>query len=124
MLNESATSSTIAAYGFAIASALQREGVDPKPLFDRCRVPLPTTTDPMVRVGNEEISRLFAAAVEATGNPCFGLTVADVFQPGNFHALGYALMASTSLRDFCQRLSNYYRMVSKNVRIQLREFRV
>jgi AraC-like DNA-binding protein len=121
MQQESTTSPIIAAYAFAIATALQQEGVDPKPLFERCALPLPTTTDPMVRLSNEEVSRLFAAAVDATGDPCFGLKVADAFHPGNFHALGYALMASTSLRDFSQRLCNYYRVVSKNAVIHVED---
>jgi len=121
MNNESATSPTIAAYAFAIATALQQEGVDPAPLFTRCDITLPTTTDPMVRLTNQEVSRLFAESVAATGDPCFGLTVAETFHPGNLHALGYALMASTSLRDFCVRLSNFYRIVSQNAMIRIEE---
>jgi AraC-like DNA-binding protein len=121
MQSESSTSPTIAAYAFAIATALQQEGVDPVPLFKQCELPLPTTTDPLVRLSNEEVSRLFAAAVEATGDPCFGLTVAEAFHPGNLHALGYALMASHSLRDFCERLSNFYRVVSQNAMIRVEE---
>lgn len=121
MQNENGTSAAIAAYAFAIATALRQEGVDPEPLFERCEIPLPTTIDPLVRLSNEEVSRLFSASIEATGDPCFGLTIADTFHPGNFHALGYALMASTSLRDFCERLSNYYRVVSGNAQIRVEE---
>jgi AraC-like DNA-binding protein len=121
MQPESGTSPTIAAYAFAIATALEQEGVDPGPLFLRCEIPLPTTTDPMVRLSNQEVSRLFVESVAATGDPCFGLTVAEVYHPGNLHALGYALMASTSLRDFCERLSNYYRIVSQNAMISIEE---
>ncbi len=121
MEKASNTSPTIAAYAFAIATALDQEGVDPAPLFAQCELPLPTTTDPMVRLSNQEVSRLFTAAVEATGDPCFGLKVADAFHPGNLHALGYALMASTSLRDFCDRLHNFYRIVSQNADISVEE---
>ncbi len=121
MPSEFSTSPTIAAYAFAIATALQQEGVDPAPLFKQCELPLPSTTDPLVRLSNQEVSRLFAAAVKATGDPCFGLTVAEAFHPGNLHALGYALMASHSLRDFCERLSNFYRVVSQNAQIHIEE---
>ena len=65
MPRQSRTSPNIAAYGLAIASALQHEGVDPGPLFERCDVALPNTTDPLVRFNNEDVNRLFAAAVEA-----------------------------------------------------------
>ena len=121
MENASNSSPIIAAYSVAIAAALEHEGVDPMPLFERCEQPLPSTTDPMERLSNEEVSRLFAAAVEDTGDPCFGLKVAEAFHPGNLHALGYALMASTSLRDFCERLQNYYRIVSQNAVIRVEE---
>ena len=115
------SSPIIAAYSVAIAAALDQEGVDPLPVFERCEQPLPSTTDPLERLSNEEVSRLFAVAVEATGDPCLGLKVADAYHPGNLHALGYALMASTSLRDFCDRLQNYYRIVSQNALIRVEE---
>ncbi len=121
MPSTSGTSPTIASYAFAIATALEQEGLDPAPVFDRCGLRLPTTTDPMVRLTNQEISQIFAASVEVTGDPCFGLKVADSFHPGNMHALGYAMLASTTLRDFCERLSNFYRIVSRNAAIRVEE---
>lgn len=121
MTGESSSSPAIAAYAFAIAMALKQEGVDPAPLFRQCELDMPNTNDPMVRLSNQEVSRLFAASVEATGDPCFGLKVGDAFHPGNLHALGYALMASTSLRDFCDRLHNFYRIVSQNADISVEE---
>lgn len=119
--SQTTTPSTIAAYAFAIATALEQQGVDAEAIFNSCDVPLPTTTDPMLRLTNSEISKLFKASVEATGDPGFGLLVGEGMHPGNLHALGYALMASTSLRDFCQRLQNYYTIVSQSARIRTEE---
>lgn len=113
--------STIAAYAFAIATALEQRGVDPQAIFDSCEIPLPTTTDPMLRLTNGEVSRLFKTSVEATGDPGFGLLVGESMHPGNLHALGYALMASTSIRDYCQRLQNYYTIVSQSAQIRTEE---
>jgi AraC-like DNA-binding protein len=124
MVSDSTTSSnpsTIAAYAFAIATALEQSGVDPKGIFDQCDVPLQTTTDPLLRLTNIEISRLFKASVEATQDPTFGLRVGQSMHPGNLHALGYALMASTSLRDYAQRLVNYYKIVSQSANIHIAE---
>ena len=106
--------STIAAYAIAIASVLEQAGVDPGEVFDACGLPLPTITDPLDRLGNTEISQLFTEAVRCTGDPSIGLTVGESMHPGNLHALGYALMSSTTLRDYCERLKNYYRVVSQN----------
>ncbi len=113
--------STIAAYSFAIVAALEQRGVDPKPVFDQAGISLQTTTDPMLRLTNREVSQLFKASVEATGDPAFGLLVGNSLHPGNLHALGYALMASTSLRDFCLRLQNYYKLVSQSAQIRTEE---
>jgi len=113
--------STIAAYAFAIASALEQCDLDPQAIFDKCGVSLQTTTDPMLRLTNAEISRLFKASVEASGDPSFGLLVGQTMHPGNLHALGYALMASTSLRDYAQRLCNYYKIVSQSAEIRIEE---
>jgi len=111
----------IAAYGHAIASALDQRGVDSTGIFAQAGVELSTTTDPMQRLGNAEVARLFELSVEATGDPAFGLFVAECLHPGNFHALGYALMSSDSLRDFCLRLENYYHVVSMNAGIHIHE---
>jgi AraC-like DNA-binding protein len=113
--------STIAAYAFAIAAALEQCGVDPKTVFEQCEIPLPTTTDPLLRLNNIQISKLFKASVEATSIPSFGLLVGQTLHPGNLHAMGYALMASTTLRDFATRLSNYYKLVSQSAEIRIEE---
>jgi len=117
------TSSTpiIAAYGHAIASALEQRGIEPNKIFESAGVVLTTTADPMQRLGNLEISRLFKLAVEASDDPTFGLFVADCLHPGNLHALGYALMSSSTLRDYCNRLVSYYRLASTNAAIRVEE---
>lgn len=75
----------------------------------------------MLRMTNREVSALFRESVKVTGDPGFGLSVGNVLHPGNLHAIGYALMASTSLRDFAQRLCNYYRIVSQSANIRIEE---
>ena len=119
--SNSSNPSTIAAYAFAISTALEHCGIDPQAIFDKCGVPTQTTTDPMLRLTNDEIGRLFKASVEATSDPSFGILVGQSMHPGNLHALGYALMASTSLRDYAQRLSDYYKIVSQSAEIRVEE---
>ncbi len=113
--------STIAAYAFAISTALEQCGIDPRTIFDNCGVQLPTTTDPLLRLTNHEITKLFKASVAATSDPSFGLLVGQSMHPGNLHAIGYALMSSTSLRDYAQRLGNYYKIVSQSADIRTEE---
>jgi len=117
----SESTSTIAAYAFAIASTLEQQGVPADTVFERCGITLPATTDPMLRFTQAEINLLFEEAIKATADPCFGLAVAAALHPGNLHAVGYALLASTTLRDFSERLRNYYRLAAQVVDIDLAE---
>jgi AraC-like DNA-binding protein len=113
--------STIAAYAIAIATALEQVEISPREVFDKAGVPLPTTPDPMVRLTDRDISALFAEGVRRTGNPAFGIAVGEALHPANLHALGYAMMSSTSLRDFCERVKNYFRMATASAEIRTEE---
>lgn len=114
-------SSIIGAYAIAIAEALENLGIVAEDIFHTCGLSLPTTTDPLVRIDNPTISRLYAAAVQASGDPGFGLRVGETMRPANLHAMGFALLSSISIRDFAQRLSAFYRVVSQNADIRCEE---
>ena len=111
----------IAAYSRSIASALEQRGVDAAQVFESAGVAMYHTSDPLQRMTNREISALFRESVAITRDPYFGLFVADTFHISQLHALGFALLASSTLRDFCLRLTNFYRLVSDNVDIRLDE---
>ena len=118
-LEDSAT--TVASYTQAFASALEAAGVDPQEIFSEVGVGAQVTSDPLKRISNAEVSQLFHASVRATGNPCFGIEVGERMQPGNLHALGFAMLASVTLRDFYNRVCNYYRVVSRNADFEQEE---
>ena len=105
---------TVASYTQAFDSALEAEGVDPAAVFAEVGIAPQVTSDPLRRISNEDVSRLFEASVRATGNPCFGIEVGERMQPGNLHALGFAMLASVTLQDFYNRICNYYRVVSQS----------
>ncbi len=108
------TATTVASYTQAFASALSAAGVDPHSVFAEVGISAQVTSDPLKRISNEDVGRLFRASIRATGNPCFGIEVGERMQPGNLHALGFAMLASVSLQDFFDRVCNYYRVVSPN----------
>jgi len=105
--------STIGSYAHAIAAALESRGIEPREMFQEAGVVFKSSPDPLLRLKNEEVGRLFAVATRLTGDPYFGIEVGMMLQPSNLHALGYGLMASSTLRDFCRRVENYYRLVSQ-----------
>lgn len=112
---------TIAGYAIAIGKALEYRGADPGSVFHAAGISRGLSNDPLNRLTVDEITRLFKLCVEVTRDPYFGLTVAKFVHAANMHALGYALLASTTLMDFCQRLERYFRLVSEVAEVQVIE---
>jgi AraC-like DNA-binding protein len=109
----------IAGYGLAIAKALEHHGVDSRPVLAAAGLSESLHNDPLTRVPYTTITRLYDLCVEATRNPHFGLTVAQFMQSSTLHALGYGLLASASLMDFCTRVQRYFRLVSHSARVEI-----
>jgi AraC-like DNA-binding protein len=105
--------SVIAGYAGAIARALHHRGIDSASVLSRAGLGETPRNDPLNRLSVSQVSRLFRISVEETGDPYFGLTVARFIHASNIHALGYALMASRTLWDFCLRLQRYFAIVSQ-----------
>ncbi|TVT81158.1 AraC family transcriptional regulator [Pseudomonas sp. H3(2019)] len=83
-------------------------GLDPKLMDDpNARYPLSATT------------RLWELAVEVSGDPAIGLRVSRFVSPTTFHALGYALVASGSLREVFERIVRYHQVISDALDLEL-----
>lgn len=96
----------------AISRALTAAGCDTQRLFDAAGLDLAQATDPNSRFPVEQMARVWQAAVAATGDEAIGLKVAAFVKPTSFHALGYAMLASGTLREAFRRLANYVHIVS------------
>lgn len=111
-MSEVTSATTIASYSLAIQMALEANGFDAAEVFKAAGLPDTPSQDPMERYTTAQMATLFGESVKCTGNPAFGLTVARFLHPSNVHALGYALLASATLRDACERLVYYFRIAS------------
>jgi AraC-like DNA-binding protein len=105
---------TLAGYTEAITRALEAAGVDPEAVLREAHVQRVRSNDPMLRITDSDINAIYERAVAATGDACFGLRVSDYIVPGMLHALGYALLASETLEDFCNRLVRYWALVAQS----------
>jgi AraC-like DNA-binding protein len=98
------------AIGLDSAALCREAGLDPTLLDDpNARCPLSLTT------------RLWQLAVAASGDPALGLKTSQFVSPTTFHALGYALIASSSLREMFERIVRYHRVVSDALQLELRQ---
>ena len=114
--------------GTAIATAgrilwrmLERRGIDPAPLFKEEGLDPGSLDNPLVRYPVKEATRVWMRAAEMLDDPAFGLTIANVWQPSDFHALGCAFMASSTLRDALNRLLRYNPVVYDVISYSLAE---
>ncbi len=106
------TATALTSWARAIARALEREGVDSAALFARAGLSHTALDDPNARYPVDATTRLWRLAVTATGDDAFGLMVARNVGPTTFHALGYALGASTTLHEAFDRVLRYFRVVT------------
>ena len=114
--------------GTAIATAgrilwrmLERRGIDPAPLFREAGLDTNILDNPLMRYPAKEASLAWERASEMLDDPAFGLTIAQVWHPSDFHALGCAFMASGTLHDALNRLVRFNPVVYDLVSYSLTE---
>jgi AraC-like DNA-binding protein len=105
-------SSLLASSTLVVWKAYETYGLDGRDLFERAGLDPEQLDDPNARYPYEAVRRLWELAIEGSGDPCFALAAARQWHPSNFHALGYAWLASPSLKEALQRLIRYFRVVS------------
>jgi AraC-like DNA-binding protein len=103
----------------AIAKALEYKGLDSRSVFHALGIPQAIRNDPTDRLSVSANAALLRHCADVTRDPYFGLTVAKFIRVSNIHALGYALLASKTLLDFCLRLERYFALVTQSVEVRV-----
>lgn len=96
-------------------------GIDPEPLFRKMSMNPELMKRPGGRYRLDSIDNLWRKASELIDDPCFGLKAAELWHPSNFGALGYAMLASNTLRTALERVDRYHRFLSDELFIKLNE---
>lgn len=92
---------------------LEAYGHDPEPIFLQEGVDYDMILRQGARISFKEAKRIWMKAAETIEDPCFGLRSAEFWHPSNANALGYASLASSTLREAITRVSRYSHMISK-----------
>ncbi len=103
---------TINTWSIALVRALDAAGHDGHALLAQAGIDRQALQDPNGRTPVKSMARLWRLAVDATGDPCFGLKVSAFIQPATFHSLGLALLTSQNLEDALLRSARFSRIVS------------
>jgi len=112
---------TIGAAATLIGCALRDYDVNVVDVYRDAGLVPDTVTSPDVRYPITKMQAMWKLAVERTGDPCFGLAVAEHFKPQALHGLGFIWLSSDTLFDALERLVKYQRMISTVVDITLEE---
>jgi len=111
----------LASSALSMWRALESYGIDPAVLFKRAGLDPQKLYDANARYRDSRLYELWQLSVEATGDPYIGLKVASCWHPSAAHALGYAWLASATLKDALERTVRYYRMMTDKEELILEE---
>src|SRR6202051_3138413 len=103
---------TLGTWVKAICRALDAAGCDSAALLAEAGLDLKSLDGPTARCPIAPVSLLWRAAVDATGDPAFGLKVASHIKQTTFHALSFGLSASSTLKEAFERVQRLCHVAS------------
>ncbi|WP_245901368.1 AraC family transcriptional regulator [Simplicispira suum] len=99
-----------------VVAAAERQGVSSAELLARAGVAHERLSAPRWPV--DDITRLWRAAAELTGDAAFGLNTGRQVGPGSFNVVSFILLSSATLRSAIAQLQEYQRLISDGGRFQ------
>lgn len=100
---------------------LEQHGCDAEAVFRGARLDPALLTDPRARYPIEQVAEAWRTADRLVNDPCFGLEAVDSWRPSDYHAMGYAMLASRSVRRAFERLVRYFRIINDQAGFELVE---
>lgn len=92
---------------------LELYGIDPLPLFRQSGLDVDHILEPRARVSLKAVERIWLRGTELIPDPCFGIRAAECWHPSHLDALGFAWLASCTLRDALVRFARFSHIVSE-----------
>lgn len=107
-------STTLTSWALLIWETLHAKGIDPRPLFKKAGLDHAILGDGNARYPVEKLFTLWCE-LENLEDPNIGVAIGLRWNPTTFHALGFAWLASNSLKDALQRLTRYCSLVNNSL---------
>ncbi len=112
---------TMATWAGAIARALRTYAVDDQRLFADAGIDHALVNNPAQRIPVADMTRLWNLAVAESGDPAFGLAVAQHVNLTTFHALGVAAMASANVQEAGDLICRFAGMISDGIAMRFHQ---
>ena len=112
---------SVATMSEVFARTLEAYKIDSKTVFESIGLPPEPFRNPDARIPKEAMDKAWEEALRLTQNPCIGFEVGRNFHATNLHAVGYAMLASATLREALERLVRYQRLLSTAAEMDLSE---
>jgi len=98
---------------------LESEGIDPEPLYKKAGIDPKLMYNPNARISVHNVDKLWEQAASVIEDPCFAVKMADFWHPSQIGALGYAWLASSTLRRAFNRAVRYIHVVTEDLNLQV-----
>lgn len=121
MQNAMEQRSALAGWVLAIIRAMKLKSIDADAVMAEIGMDPTLLEGGYSRYSQVQLSELWKRAVELSGDPTFGLTVAEQVRPATFHAVGYAMSCSATLYRAISRFAQYTRLISDSATATLTE---
>ena len=112
---------SIATLTEVVARTLEAYQIDSKAVFESLGLPPEPFRNPDARISKEKMDEFWIEAERLTRNPCIGFEAGRNFHATNMHAVGYAWLASSTLREAFERLVRYQHLISTAAEMDLME---
>lgn len=98
---------------------LESRGIEPDAFLLSAGIDPALAAKPRARYPSERVFDAWSRAVDVTGDPDFGLSAVDFYQPTDFHGLAVVFLASSDLGTALARLARYHAVVNTAVKLHL-----
>jgi AraC-like DNA-binding protein len=115
------TFSTLSGWMIPLSRVMAKGNLDLAEAFSACEIEPAIIKDQESRIAAEKIAVLLNYCKNKLGRKDLSILVAREFHPGMFHALGYAMMSSSCLKDALSCIAQYKRVVSDSCSLALIE---
>ena len=107
------SSTSLSSWVGAVKRAMDAKGLDTRALMLQAGLDEALLDDPLARYSSRKALVFWTLALKASDDPLLGLHTARYIAPSTFHALGYALLASSNLGELFERAERYFRVVTE-----------